>query len=199
MWNIFLHRRVFCGMQPKATWSEDQCEGVPLVEKYKNCQRAYVHKPTIKKPLELKEKWKKDVVICIIFHAYFTGLHWLSYGTLSEGLESIFLWTIMAVVTVNVSTTWTLCATWVVLSAFRIAHQLCRILCLWTVSKLGALHIFSRHPVTNTRISMPLHFIVRFHSLLVSESLFPRIIWVIMKSWKPAKLEVGFCGCLDDW
>ena len=95
-------------------------------------------------------------------------------------------------------TTWTLCATWIVFSAFRIALRLCRILCVRTVS-FGALHIFSRHTVTSARISMPRHFVVSFHSLLVSESVFPRITWVVMKSWKPVKLEVGLCDCFDEW
>lgn len=83
------------------------------------------------------------IAICIIFHAYCMGLHWWSYGTLSVGLESKIIWTIMAIVTVSVSTTWTLCATWVMLSACRIACQLCRILCvceLW--ESLGACTYF---------------------------------------------------------
>lgn len=109
-------------------------------------QPIYVHTAMLKKPLEFslqlmwkQEKWKRVVGICIIFCPYFMRLHWLSYGTLSAGLESKIIWTIMAIVTVNVSTTWTLCATWVVLSAFRIACQLCRILCVWTVSESGSL------------------------------------------------------------
>jgi hypothetical protein len=109
-------------------------------------QQVYVHTAMLKKPLEFnpllmwkQEKWKRVVAICIIFRAYFMGLYWLSYGTLSAGLESKIIRTIMAIVTVNVSTTWTLCATWIVLSGFRIACQLCRILCVWTVSEFGSL------------------------------------------------------------
>jgi len=85
------------------------------------------------------------IVFCTIFHAYCMGLHWWSYGTLSAGLESKIIRTVMAIVAVSVSTTWTLCATWFVLSAFRIACQLSRILCVWTAREFGSLHIFSRH------------------------------------------------------
>jgi hypothetical protein len=107
----------------------------------------------LKKPLELnllvmwkQEKWKSVFAVCIIFHAYCMGLHWLSYGTLSAGLESKIIVTIMAVITVSFSTTWTLCATWVVLSAFRIARQLCRILCMWTVREFRCLaHILKTY------------------------------------------------------
>ena len=171
----FLHRCLYCGVQPKAMWNGDQCEGVPLAKKIQELgQQVYVHKATLKKLLELnllvmwkEEKWKRVVAICIIFHAYFMELHWLSYGTLSTGLESKIIPTVINRHS-ECHTTWTLCATWIVFSAFRIALWLCRILCVyvcvcvWTVS-FGALHIFSRHPVTSARISMPRHFVVSFH------------------------------------
>jgi hypothetical protein len=124
------------------------------------------------------------------------GLRWMSHSTPSAGLESKIIWPIIAVITVSVITTWILCGTWILLTSFRIACQPCRILCMWTVS-LGTLYIFSRHAVTSIIMRTPRHFVVNIHPLLVSESVFSRILWVIMKSWRPEKLEVGVCDCLD--